>query len=192
MMYFALDDHLRASILYFILGALCGASYKPMNTVSDFIKQLIVLPYNAWRTNSPFFNKTDCPRFKISTGQGHVSDFFFFLVCGLAFTTLSYITLDCAVRLHNIIIFILSFIIIGRLVSEPFCILLSKLFSIIYRCIFFFMYFILLPLKCIFIFLGKLLLPTIRYAKLRSFDRAVQKLTKREATKISDTVLSIE
>ena len=188
MIYFTPHEHALACISYLLLGAFFGVLYRSLNTLFDFLSNLLFLGIDAVKSHSPL----SCKKIKRNKKHRHILDFLFFLSLGITFILFSYATLDGEIRIYNVLILIISFLIFERFFSLPIEYVLRFSFEKIYSVVFFIVYWVLLPMRWAFSLLKKLILPHISRIKYAIYKRSFASFVTKECAAIEKIILEIK
>ena len=193
MIYFSAKEILISVLAFFSYGIFCGELYSATESVLISLRQLLLLPYNAYRCAKDFsFFKIKETAYgkapRLSPVSKNVFEFLLFLACGVVAVLLLYSLLDGVLRFYVVFLTVSAFFISKKT--------LGKLFSRIYNTVFLSVYFIALTLLSVILIpvlsclkelsksVLKLSSPVINYAK-KARSRNLIKKKIRQIAKIS-------
>ena len=144
---------------------------------------------SAFKSKSPYISENI---FSTSIKKhSHVIDFLFFLNTGIIYMILSYVTLDGEIRIHNALIFLVSFVLSVKYLYLPIECIIKIVLDKLYRVIFFVVYFLTRPFKALFGLIKKAFLPIINIFRCRLYRISLNKLIKKERRSIEDIILKL-
>ena len=158
MRYFDVYDICAAIFASSILGIFAGGIYRSLSTLISCTFGLFGILPCALRSNSIRFTKNVARNhIAISSFRRNVYDFLFFVIVGIFYVFLSYLTLDGIHRLYVLFALIITFFISKKTLGVVFENLILLVYKVVYSILFCFTYVTTYPLRLIYRLLFNLL-----------------------------------
>lgn len=158
MRYFDVYDICAAIFASSILGIFAGGIYRSLSTLISCTFGLFGIFPRALRSNSIRFTKNVARNhIAISSFRRNVYDFLFFVIVGIFYVFLSYLTLDGIHRLYVLFALIITFFISKKTLGVVFENLILLVYKVVYSILFCFAYVTTYPLRLIYRLLFNLL-----------------------------------
>lgn len=165
MRYFDIHDICDAIFSSSLLGIFAGGLYSSLSTLISCILGLFGVLVRALRSNSIRCAKNAVrSRTAISSIRRNVYDFIFFVIVGILYVFLSYLTLDGIHRLYVLLALIFAFFISKRTLGVVFENIILSVYKVVYSILFCLTYVITYPLHLIYRLLFNLLKRPFAYA----------------------------
>ena len=168
MRYVSANEILFSLLLSIAFGFMSGGLYKSAVCVTNGVKGIFLTTLRVWKTSTirGFLSENAWQKSERLGTKRNVFDFFFFLILGILYIVLCYLTLDGVFRIYMLIFAAASFFISKITLGALFERVIDFVFKILTGGVFIILFIITLPLKGIFNSLKKLLSPPIEHILL--------------------------
>ncbi len=159
MRYFSITEVVRAIIGSSFLGFLMGGLYNSLSTLISCTCRLLGVWITVLRSHS-ISNCKECTIQKkeaASVARKSVYDLMFFVVFGVLYVFLCYLTLDGAHRFYVLIPLIIVFFLSKQTLGVVFEKIILIIYNVVYRAVFFVLYVLTFPLRIVYRLTYKLL-----------------------------------
>lgn len=195
MKFFTDSEIIRSIYLSLLFGAFLSATYISADFLSEALKKILFLPYNATKLCKRFSIKYSVKLSEVKKrsreSRRNLFDAIIFSIFGILFILHFYITTDGIFRIYVVALVALSFCFSGKIIGNTVTPALEKCFSFIYAIILFFGGFIALPMyktaSLSVKIIQKLTEPLFRRYRLKKSKRIIAKKL-REVEKLINTV----
>ena len=188
MIYFTLEEHLTALLIFILFGAVNGSVYYSFTALISYPFILLKGVFLSLFSKNTFSKPTI--QIKNTHIGRNIGDFLFFLNFGITYVLLSYSLLDGETRVYTFLSYVLSMCVFKRILSRHISLMLEFILATVYKGFIFVFFYLTFPIKLVIKLLIKLISPIIVKLKIYGYRRELINYKILQSKKIEKFILS--
>ena len=192
MIYFTVNEIVRAMIYFFVFGIAYGVIYPSLSTIVRFVYYFLFSFFRAYKRyiKSENWSKKSKQNKKINTIRKQLLDFAFTVFAGIVYILMIYLLLDGVFRAFTAFFFVFGYLFSKKTIGNAMSKAISYSLGFILKVFDLFVYVISYPLFICTAFLWKIIKPKLAFL-LKKYRASVLKHKIMRKSRAIDSILEI-